>query len=144
MTRTRVSPPGPRSKTVDTTDEDGWPVLAPTLLTIERTSPEDVKVRQIIVSLDGKKIGTLLHGQRLTTEIPPGRHTLRANNTLVWRTVAFDAEPGDRALHLRESRTRQPLLHAVPVRGCATLRDARARLKFVIRHSSFVIRTSLS
>jgi len=73
MTRTRVSPPGPRSKTVDTTDDDGWPVLAPTLLTIERTSPEDVKVRQIIVSLDGK---------------------LRANNTLVWRTVAFDAEPG--------------------------------------------------
>ena len=94
MTRTRVSPPGPRSRTVDTPDEDGWPVLAPTLLTIERTSPEDVKVRQIIVSLDGKKIGTLLHGQRLTKEIPPGRHTLRANNTLVWRTVAFDAEPG--------------------------------------------------
>ncbi len=36
----------------------------------------------------------MLHGQRLTKEIPPGRHTLRANNTLVWRTVAFDAEPG--------------------------------------------------
>jgi hypothetical protein len=75
-------------------DEDGWPVLAPTMLTIERTSPQDVKVRQVIVSLDGKKIGTLLHGQRLTKEIPPGRHKLRANNTLVWKTVEFDAEPG--------------------------------------------------
>ena len=82
MTRTRVSPPGPRSKTVDTVDEDGWPVLAPTLLTIERTSPEDVKVRQIIVSLDGKKIGTLLHGQRLTKEIP--RDATRCARTTRW------------------------------------------------------------
>ena len=101
-------------------------MLAPTLLTIHRTSPEDVKDRQVIVSLDGKKIGTLLYGQRLTREIPPGRHTLRANNTLVWRTVAFDAEPGDdRALHLREPRSGQPLLHAVPVRRRAVVRDAR-------------------
>ena len=94
MTRTRVSTPAPRDKAIDAVDEDGWPVLAPTMLTIERTSPQDVKVRQVIVSLDGKKIGTLLYGQRLTKEIPPGRHKLRANNTLVWKTVEFDAEPG--------------------------------------------------
>jgi hypothetical protein len=75
-------------------DEDGWPVLKPTLLTIHRTSPEDVKTRQVILSLDGKKIGTLMYGQSLTREIPPGRHSLRANNTLVWRTVQFDAAPG--------------------------------------------------
>ena len=92
MTRAHVS--GLDSNIVDGVDEDGWPVLAPTLLTIERTSPQDVKVRQVILSLDGKKIGTLLHGQRLTKEIPPGRHRLRANNTLVWKTVEFDAEPG--------------------------------------------------
>ena len=66
-------------------DEEGWPVLKPTLLTIHRTSLEDVKTRQVIFSLDGKKIGTLLYGQSLTREIPPGRHALRANNTLVWR-----------------------------------------------------------
>ena len=94
MARTRVSSPGPHSRTADALDEDGWPVLAPTMLTIERTSPDDVKVRQVIISLDGKKIGTLMHGQRLTKEIPPGRHKLRANNTLVWKTVEFDAEPG--------------------------------------------------
>jgi hypothetical protein len=94
MARARVSPPGPHSRTADALDEDGWPVLAPTMLTIERTSPDDVKVRQVIISLDGKKIGTLMHGQRLTKEIPPGRHKLRANNTLVWKTVEFDAEPG--------------------------------------------------
>ena len=36
-------------------DEEGWPVLKPTLLTIHRTSTEDVKTRQVIFSLDGKK-----------------------------------------------------------------------------------------
>ena len=73
-------------------DEEGWPVLKPTLLTVHRTSPEDVKTRQVIFSLDGKKIGQLLYGESLTREIPPGRHSLRANNTLVWRTVEFDAD----------------------------------------------------
>lgn len=69
-------------------------MLRPTTLTVHRTSPEDVKDRQVILSLNGAKIGTLLYGHSLTREIPPGRHALRANNTLVWKTVSFDAAPG--------------------------------------------------
>ena len=76
-------------------DGDGFPVLRPTRLTIHRTSPDDVKDRQIIMSLDGRKLVTLLYGQTHTCEIPPGPHTLRANNTLVWKTVAFEAAPGE-------------------------------------------------
>lgn len=76
-------------------DDDGFPVLRPTRLTIHRNSPLDARDRQIIVSLDGKKLVTLLFGQRHTCEIAPGPHTLRANNTLVWKTVRFDAAPGD-------------------------------------------------
>ena len=76
-------------------DDDGWPVLRPTRLTIHRTSPLDAKDRQIIMSLDGKKLATLLYGHMHTCEIPPGPHTLRANNTLVWKTVRFDAAPGE-------------------------------------------------
>ena len=41
-------------------DDDGWPVLGPTRLTIHRTSPLDARDRQIIMSLDGKKICTLM------------------------------------------------------------------------------------
>jgi len=65
-----------------------------TRLTIHRTSEQDVQQRQVIFSLDGKKIVELLYGQTFTCEIPPGPHRLRANNTLVWKTVAFLAPAG--------------------------------------------------
>ena len=48
-------------------------MLRPTTLTVHRTSPEDVKDRQVILSLNGAKIGTLLYGHSLTREIPPGQ-----------------------------------------------------------------------
>jgi hypothetical protein len=76
-------------------DDDGFPILKPTRLTIHRTSPLDAKDRQIIMSLDGRTIATLLFGRSFSCEIPPGPHRLRANNTLVWKTVAFDAAPGE-------------------------------------------------
>jgi len=64
-------------------------------LTIHRTAPEDAKQRQIIMSLDGNEIATLLFGQRATRQIPAGRHFLRAYNTLVWKTYDFTAAPGE-------------------------------------------------
>lgn len=67
-------------------------------LTVERISPEDVQQRQVVVALDGAPFAQLLYGQRVTRDIPPGRHRLRAHNTLVWRTVDFDVRPGE---HLR-------------------------------------------
>jgi len=76
-------------------DQDGFPILPPTLLTIHRTSPRDEQSRQIICALDGKRFGQVLFGERLTIEIPPGRHALRIHNTLVWKTAEFAAEPGE-------------------------------------------------
>ena len=76
-------------------DEDGFPLLRPTLLTVHRTSPADVKIRQVILSLNGEKIGTLMFGQSVSREILPGRYKLRANNTLVWKTVEFEANAGE-------------------------------------------------
>jgi hypothetical protein len=64
-------------------------------LTVHRSSAEDARQRQVILSLDGNEIATLLYGQHTTREIPVGRHRLRANNTLVWKTIEFDAAPGD-------------------------------------------------
>jgi hypothetical protein len=65
-----------------------------TRLTIHRTSGEDCKDRQVIFSLDGERIAELLYGRTHTMEIPPGPHRLRANNTLVWKTVEFIAPAG--------------------------------------------------
>jgi hypothetical protein len=66
-------------------------------LTISRESPDDVGVRQVIVSLDGKEIGVLFHGQSLTKQVPAGEHKLRFYNTLVWKTIPFELSAGESA-----------------------------------------------
>jgi hypothetical protein len=66
-------------------------------LTISRKSPRDVRVRQIYVSIDGRSAAELLYGQSFTIEIQPGTHRLRANNTLVWKTIDCDLKPGEHA-----------------------------------------------
>jgi hypothetical protein len=63
-------------------------------LTIHRTADWDEQSRQILLSVDGAAVGQLLYGQTLTRDIPAGAHTLKANNTLVWKTVPFDAASG--------------------------------------------------
>jgi hypothetical protein len=64
-------------------------------LTVERTSKADVRQRQIVLSLDGNPFATLLYGESATREITPGPHRLRAYNTLVWKTVAFEIAAGE-------------------------------------------------
>jgi hypothetical protein len=76
-------------------DDSGWPLLAPTLLTIHRTSALDEMSRQIVYALDGERLGERLYGNLRTYEIAPGPHRLRVHNTLVWQTLFFDAEPGE-------------------------------------------------
>jgi hypothetical protein len=75
-------------------DITGWPLVPPTRLTIHRTSSRDEQTRQIICALDGKRFGQVLFGETLTCEIAPGFHTLRVHNTLIWKTLPFEAEPG--------------------------------------------------
>lgn len=64
-------------------------------LTLARTSPNDVGIRQVFVSVDGKDVAVLVNGQTATVEIEPGPHKMRVHNTLVWKNVQFDAAPGD-------------------------------------------------
>lgn len=63
-------------------------------LTVMRTSDRDVRHRQVIMSLDGAPLATLMFGQQATTTVTPGRHALRAYNTLVWKTIEFDVAEG--------------------------------------------------
>jgi len=75
-------------------DEDGWPILPPTVLTIHRTHAGDEGSRQIVGRLDGVRVGEVLFGQRLSVEIAPGPHVFRVHNTLFWKTISFEALPG--------------------------------------------------
>jgi len=56
-----------------------------------------VQDRQIVLSLDGESLATLLYGKEVTREVPAGRHRLRAHNTLFWKTIDFDLAAGESA-----------------------------------------------
>jgi len=66
----------------------------PARITISRKHPDDVRQRQIVVSLDGEPLGTLLFGEAVTREVPAGLHRLRAHNTLFWKNLQVDLHPG--------------------------------------------------
>jgi len=68
---------------------------SPARLTVERNGENDVRTRQVIVLLDGHPMATLLFGERASRDIPPGHHRLRVHNTLVWKTIEFDAAPDE-------------------------------------------------
>ena len=66
-------------------------------ITISRKDPKDVGDRQIVVSLDGEPLATLLFGHEATREVIPGEHRLRAHNTLFWKTLDVSIAPGEHA-----------------------------------------------
>ena len=60
-------------------------------LIVSRTLEGDCGQRQVYVDLDGESLGNLLAGERFVKEITAGRHFLKLNNTLVWKTIKFEA-----------------------------------------------------
>jgi hypothetical protein len=66
-------------------------------VTVTRAAPDDTGQRQIIITVDGGPFATLVHGRSATREVAPGHHRIRANNTLLWKTLEFDLAPGDYA-----------------------------------------------
>ena len=73
-------------------------------LIIRRDSEADVQQRQIIVVLDGAKKGELLFGEVIRLPLTAGHHRLRVDNTWKWKTVEFDARPGEAIEFRVESR----------------------------------------
>ncbi|MDQ3069972.1 MAG: hypothetical protein M3R55_09620 [Acidobacteriota bacterium] len=67
-------------------------------ITVVRRSPGDAMERQVVVSIDGVRAGTLMYGDTLTRDVPAGSHRLRAHNTLVWKTAQVDLAPGQTAM----------------------------------------------
>ena len=90
-------------------------------VTVFRNLEADVRERQIYVSLDGQPWATLVFGQSATREIPPGPHSLRANNTLVWKTVEFEAHPGEQVEFDLANRAPRGFLSAMALLGVGPL-----------------------
>lgn len=64
-------------------------------LLVTRSSNRDVGNRQVFVSLDGNKLRDILFNEKIDRPIAAGRHRLRVHNTLFWKTIDFDAGPGE-------------------------------------------------
>jgi hypothetical protein len=65
-------------------------------LVITRDHPQDIQDRPVYLWIDGVKCdGVLKYGGTFTRDVTPGRHTVKANNTLFSHTVEFDATPGE-------------------------------------------------
>jgi hypothetical protein len=95
--------------------------LFPTSITITRTSEDDFKSRQLVVSLDGKKMGELLWGDSMLCELPPGPHALRVHNTLVWRTEEFVLGPGEQIFYEAVNRPARSTYFLLPIFGIGPL-----------------------
>ena len=70
---------------------------APATIVLRRTSSEDVGVREIYVSIDGRDAGVLRPGDVVTKQVAPGHHVVKATNTLFRRTREVDLAPGETA-----------------------------------------------
>src|SRR5438128_1901826 len=74
-------------------------------VTVSRNSDDDVKVRQVIVTLDDQPFATLVFGKTATRSAPPGHHRLRVDNTWNRKTIEFDLAPGEHAKFRTVSRS---------------------------------------
>jgi hypothetical protein len=87
--------PTPSTKTDDAEYWHSVFDMQPSSVTIVRRSEEDFKERQLVVWLDGERLGDLMFGGAFTRDVQPGPHKLRVSNTLVWKTVQFEVKPGE-------------------------------------------------
>ena len=93
----------------------------PASVTVTRTSQADVKTRQLVPSIDGIPLNTLLWGDSITCELEPGPHRLRVHNTLVWKTLDFALAPGEQAFFEVVNRTGPGTLALTVVFGIGPL-----------------------
>jgi hypothetical protein len=79
----------------DTGDGTSTTTINNAQLTITRHGGSDFQDRQIYVFVDEEPWGKVRYGQAVTREIPPGRHRVRAFNTLFSHTIEINALPGE-------------------------------------------------
>jgi hypothetical protein len=90
-------------------------------VTIGRTDGCDIGQRQVVVRLDDGPRTTLMYGDEITRDLPPGDHVLHAHNTLVWKRVPFTLAPGEHAAFVVINRPGRFTLGFLSLMGVAPL-----------------------
>lgn len=91
------------------------------LVTLTREHAGDSRQRQVLVRIDQGPTSALMFGDRITVEVTPGSHVLRANNTLFWKRVPFAIEPGEHLEFTLINRAGRLTLGFLAVMGVAPL-----------------------
>ena len=110
-------------------NESSTATAEPARLVILRTSERDIRNRQIFASLDGVSLGDLVFDTRIEKQIAPGPHLLRIHNTLFWKTIEFDAAPGEVITYQTINYAGRGFLNLVLIIGVAPLFLAVERLE---------------
>jgi hypothetical protein len=77
----------------------------PAQLTVRRPPPGGLgDPYPITVWLDGERLAVLMPGESVTRETPPGRHRLKAFNTLLRKSVELDVAPGEEVRMVASNR----------------------------------------
>ena len=101
----------------------------PVRLEITRNHPQDVQDRPVYLWIDGEKWdGVLKFGKTFTRDLPAGKHTVKANNTLFSTTVEFEAAAGETVRYQCENGLTGGGMVMILMMGVAYL---RVRLKRV-------------
>ena len=96
-------------------------------LVIVRDHPEDIQDRPVYLWLDGEKVDRpLKYGKTFERDVAPGRHKVKANNTLFSTTVEFDVATGETVRYRCENGLTGGGMVMVLMMGVAYL---RVRLK---------------
>jgi hypothetical protein len=85
---------------------------APARITVARMHPDDVKDRQIVVSSTAAHRHPHVY-RSVTRKVAPGPHRLKAHNTLFWKNLEVDLQPGEHAAFRSQSRRNR---HSVAAR----------------------------
>jgi hypothetical protein len=88
-------------------------------ISVNRLDERDVRDRQIIASIDGEHIATLLFGETVTREVPPGKHKLLIHNTLFRKRVEVDLRAGEHARFNVVNRASDGIMALLVVFGAA-------------------------
>lgn len=79
----------------DQTDARATSKINNAQLTVTRNGASDFQDRQVYLYVDGELWGKVKYNRPVTREIPPGRHTVRAFNTLFSHTIEINAVAGE-------------------------------------------------
>lgn len=64
-------------------------------ITITRNAPDDVQDRWIRVFIDDTPVEILRYGEVLRRHVVPGRHRVKAHNTMTKDVIELDVGPGE-------------------------------------------------